>query len=236
MPSRDFSTRAELSEWMDGPCTEQELRECLSDLEQVNRLVFAYRPTLQWLKTIAKSDHGSLHIVDVGCGGGDMLRAVERWASLRSLSVQLTGIDMNQHTLRFARERTDSSSCIRYVHGHAAGHPDVQKVDLVISSHMTHHLLDEEVLSFLQWMENTARVGWFINDLHREPFGFYAFRLLAQGMRWHRFIRHDGPVSVLRSFRKNDWARYLDAAGIEGATIRTFAPGRLCVGRTKLHA
>jgi len=236
MPSRDFSTRAQLSEWMDGPCTEQQLWGCLHDLEQVNRLVFVYRPTLQWLKEIARRHRGPLHIVDVGCGGGDMLRIVERWASRQSFPVQLTGVDMNERALRFAQEKTSQSSRIRYVQGHAAGHPEVKNVDLIISSHMTHHLSDEEILTFLEWMESTARTGWLVNDLHREPFGFYAFRFLARSMRWHPFIRHDGPVSVLRSFRRNDWARYLTAASIEGANVRTFAPGRLCVERTKLHA
>ena len=236
MSFNDFSKRTEISEWMDGPCGEQELHDCLHDLEWVNRLVFVYQPTLRWLTSITSMHRAPLHIADVGCGGGDMLRAIERWAIRRSIVVKLTGVDMNERAIRFAQSRTDAASGIHYVHGNAGGNPDVRNVDLIISSHMTHHLSDNEIVRFLHWMEENARVGWFINDLHRERVPYQAFRLLARAMRWHRFIQHDGPVSVLRSFQPEDWERYLAAAEIHGAEIRTAWPGRLCVQRTIAHA
>lgn len=233
MPSNDLSRRLYATEWMDGPCSEEDLRSCLQDLEQVNRVVFVLRPTVRWVGQILAAQRACLHIVDVGCGGGDMLRAIAKWAARRSIPVRLTGTDRNERTLRFAQERTAPASGIRYLLGSAAAHPELADVDLVISSHLTHHLVDEEIVSFLLWMERTARVGWFINDLHRERIPYHAFGLLARWMGWHSFVQHDGPISVLRSFRPEDWAHYLAAAGIEGATIGKAFPGRLCVARTK---
>ena len=233
MPFEGAVRRLDLPELMDGPCSEQDLRDCLRDLEEVNEFVLVHRPTLRWLAEVVHARQGSLHILDVGCGGGDMLRAIEKWAARRAVPVQLTGVDMNERSLRFAHERTSVSSCIRYVCGNAAAHPQVRNVDCIISSHLTHHLRDEEIVSFLQWMDQTARVGWFINDLHRERVPYLAFRTLARCMGWHPFIQHDGPVSVLRSFAPQEWTRYLASAGIEGATIHKVLPGRLCVEWSK---
>ena len=40
-------------------------------------------------------------------------------------------------------------------------------MDIVVSSLLAHHLEDEEIVALLRWMESTAQVGWFINDLER---------------------------------------------------------------------
>ncbi len=227
----DFSRRALLSEWMDEPCSYEDFRECLRDLEQVNRLVMAYWPTLRWLRQFAIEKDKPLHIVDVGCGGGDMLRRIERWAQKKNVPVRLTGIDLNPYAARAAREFTKQPSAIVWVTGDAFSYDGA--IDVVISSLFTHHLPDAEIVRFVAWMEKVAARGWFINDLHRERGPYYGFKLLAGLMRWHRFVRHDGPVSIRRSFSAEDWRGYLDAAGVQGAKIATARPGRLCVERVK---
>jgi hypothetical protein len=97
---------------------------------------------------------------------------------------------------------------------------------------------DPELVLFLRWMERTARLGWFINDLHRQPVPFYLFSVLAAVMPWHPFVKHDGPVSILRSFRPEDWRALCDAAGLarDCYQIRPYTPARLCVARLReLH-
>jgi hypothetical protein len=38
---------------------------------------------------------------------------------------------------------------------------------VIVSSHFAHHLSDADLVRFLRWMEGAARLGWFVNDLHR---------------------------------------------------------------------
>lgn len=231
----DFQKRADLSEWMDEPCTYEEFRDCLSDLAQVNRLTLAYRPTLQWLHALLRRNAPAVHIVDVGCGGGDMLRQVEQWASKAGIAVKLTGIDLNPYATRAAKEFTPASSSIRWVTGDAFSSLPSQPIDLVISSLFTHHLAAAEIARFLRWMEEVAIQGWFINDLHRQRNPYYGFQALAAVMRWHRFVRHDGPVSIRRAFRHDDWKQYLIEADIplEQVQLTEYRPARLCVSRVK---
>src|SRR3954453_1813034 len=84
----DFSCRADLQEWMDEPCSRNVLRACLRDLARVNRWFLGYRPVLEFLESMRSQKwNGPLRILDVGCGYGDALRRVERWARERGVAV-----------------------------------------------------------------------------------------------------------------------------------------------------
>jgi SAM-dependent methyltransferase len=235
-PPVDFTRRAEpsqLPEWMDEPCTYADFRACLVDLAHCNRLTLAARPTLDFLNRIAATQppQTPLRILDVGFGGGDMLRRIERWAAHRNLPVQLTGIDLNPYAARAAAEFTPPGSQIQWLTGDAYSY--AEPVDIILSALLTHHLETPELVRFLAWSDATARRGWFINDLCREPVPARLFTLLAGTLRWHRFVQHDGPVSFRRAFREADWQAALSAARVPSSATRLqrWTPGRLCVER-----
>lgn len=226
---------SELPEWMDEPCTYEDFRQCLVDLRQVNRLTLSYRPTLDFLERLVAGTNPQqpLRIVDVGSGGGDMLRRVAAWAKRRGVLVALTGIDLNPHAERAAKEFTPDACAIQWITGDAFAY--TEQVDVVLSSLFTHHLEEAEIVRFLAWSEAVAQRGWFVNDLVREATPYRLFGWLAKAMGWHRFVRHDGPVSFRRSFREDDWERMVVAAGVAKASVKLarWTPGRLCVERIK---
>jgi SAM-dependent methyltransferase len=223
---------------MDQPCSYEELRACLHDIARVNQLTFAYRPTISWMEELIASppsQGGPLRVVDVGCGDGNMLRRIHAWAARRGVPVALTGIDLNPDAIRAAREATTAGQRIEWVVGDALSDATPGEIDVVISSLLTHHLTNPQIVRFLEWMERTVRRGWFINDLHRQPVPYHLFRLWSRFTNWHRFVKFDGPVSIRRSFVVEDW-RYLCAAAgldVETVSIQEYRPARLCVGRAK---
>ena len=225
----------ECPELMDGECSYEDFRDCLRSLEQVNRWFRGYRPTLRWLEQMPRESSAPLNILDAGSGGGDMLRQIARWGRQRGIAMRLTGIDLNPYAAHAAAEATPKEFGIEWLTGDALKYESEAPVDVIISSLMAHHLEDEEIPGLLQWMDATARMGWFVNDLERSERTAAIFGWTAAVMRWHPFVRHDGPVSFRRAFRREDWARLLAAAGIpsEGVTVERWRPGRLCVGRWK---
>jgi SAM-dependent methyltransferase len=234
----DFRQRVsprELPELMDGDCSYEDFRDCLRSLEQVNRWLLGYRPTLAWLKRLPRKPHEPVHIVDVGSGGGDMLRQIAGRLRRRGIVVYLTGIDLNPHAARAAAEFTPAEFSIAWLTGDALEYRPEKPVDIVTSSLTAHHLEDEEIVMFLRWMEATARAGWFLNDLERSERTCRIFGWMARVVGWHRFVRHDGPVSFRRAFRKEDWVRLLAIAEIpqDAVTVEHWRPGRLCLGRWK---
>lgn len=238
----DFARRApldEFPEWMDEPCSREEMRACLRDLAKVNRLLFGYRPILHWLEELRRqgilAQRGTIRILDVGCGYGDTLRRIEQWARAHAVPVELTGIDLNADTIAIAAEAT-SSPRIRFTAADVFAYAPRHAPHLVVSSLFTHHLPDAEIVRFLGWMERHAQLGWCINDLsrHRTPYRLFAW--FARLLRLHPFVRHDGPVSIARAFREDDWRAYCAQVRLGSADVemRGFTPGRLRVCRARL--
>ena len=235
----DFSRRAEpaeLPELMDEPCSREVLRACLNDLARVNRWFLAYRPVLSWLNSLElASVDRPIHILDVGCGYGDGLRRIEQWANKRRIAVKLTGCDLNPDTIAIAAEASPPSSRIRWMASDVFALQSETPIDIIVSSLVTHHLTEHEIIRFLTWMEGTAQIGWFINDLSRASIPYRLFKAFAKVANLHPFVQHDGPVSIARAFVADDWRKMSRAAGIAESeiVIASFKPARLCVARAK---
>lgn len=234
----NFAVRADTAELMDGDgVSHAEFCACLTDLAKANSLTLARPPTLAWLARASQSlpPGRGFSLLDVGYGYGDMLRAIYAWAARRGIRAELVGIDINPRSAPAARNATKPTFEIKYLTGDAFTYAPAASPDFIVSSLVAHHMSDAELLRFLVLMESASGRGWFINDLHRHPIAYYGFSALARLAGWHPFVRHDGPVSVSRSFRRKDWERLLMDAGIsaDAVTIEWRFPFRLCVGRIK---
>lgn len=230
----DFRHRSVQPEWMDGDdVSEAEFAACVADLATVNTVTLARPPTLAFVADACRRAQGHpLTLLDIGFGAGDMLRAIRRFAVRRGVDIRLIGIDLNPRSLPAARAATAADMGIDYRIGDLFRLPEEEPVDLVVSSLVTHHMTDAEIGRFIGWMERRAHLGWFINDLHRHPIAYHGFKALSAAMRWHPFVRHDGPLSVARAFQRQDWDRLLRSAGVaDHARLHWRFPFRYCVTR-----
>jgi 2-polyprenyl-3-methyl-5-hydroxy-6-metoxy-1,4-benzoquinol methylase len=235
---QSFSERSGDTELMDTESVDlEEFRACLKDLALVNTLTLTHRPVLAWLKQathdLKPGDRVSL--VDVAYGYGDLLRAIHRWCLANGFKPDLAGVDLNPWSAASAQQATPPDVQIEYRTGDVFEFEPTGPVQFIVSSQFTHHLSDPDAARFVAWMERTASRGWFISDLHRHPVPYYFFRIMARVAGWHRFVQHDGPVSIARSFRRADWVRIAAQAGLSADAIRItwHVPFRLCVGRIK---
>ncbi|HEU0045491.1 methyltransferase domain-containing protein [Sphingomonas sp.] len=225
-----LAVRAEAEELMDADDLPPSVYEAVvGDLAKVNAVTLAARPTLAFLSRAARR-HRSLRILDVGFGDGDMLRRIARWAGRRGVTVELAGVDLNPRSELAARVHTPATLPIRWVTGDYADLAG-ERWDCVISSLVAHHMTHGQLVAFLRWMDAHARVGWLINDLHRHGFAYRGYPLLAALARWHPIVRHDGRLSIARSYRPAEWPPILAEADITGAQVRRVFPFRLCVAK-----
>src|SRR5687767_12705359 len=166
-----LAERRQADELMDDPALDAATyRAVLADLAKVNRVTFAYRPTLAFLHR-AVGKRTSFRLLDVGFGDGDMLRAIARWAKRRGIAAHLTGIDLNPRSKSVAEAEPAPGQPISYLAGdyHALAGGGF---DCVISSLVAHHMDEAELGAFLRFMEAEAARGWFVNDLHRHGFAY----------------------------------------------------------------
>lgn len=225
-----LATRAQAEELMDAEDLDPSVfAAVMHDLARVNSITFARRPTMAFVKQcVGKRTH--FRLLDVGFGDGDMLRAIARWAQASGIDAELTGIDLNPRSLAAAKAATPDHLPITWAIGDYATLAG-QGFDLIISSLVAHHMTHEQLIAFLRFMEREAATGWFVNDLHRHGFAWLGYPLLAQIMRWHPIVRHDGQLSIARAYRPHEWPPILAEAGIREARVARYFPFRLCVAQ-----
>ena len=222
-----LATRAIAEELMDGEDLDAATyAEVVGDLAKVNVITMAARPTLDFLARGSRN-MTSFRLLDVGFGDGDMLRRIARWARKRGIAAELVGVDLNPRSELAARAHTPDDLAIRYATGDyadlAAG-----GWDFIISSLVAHHMSHPQLVAFLRFMDAEARRGWLVNDLHRHGFAHWGFPILARIAAWHPIVRHDGTLSIARSYRPDEWPPILAEACVSARVYRAF-PFRLCV-------
>jgi 2-polyprenyl-3-methyl-5-hydroxy-6-metoxy-1,4-benzoquinol methylase len=223
-----LETRATAEELMDDPSLDEGVyAHVMRDLGKVNTLTMARLPTLDFLGR-ALGERKQFRLLDVGYGGGDMLRAIAHWAAKRGISADLVGVDLNPRSETAAKAATPTTMPIRYITGDYADIAS-KDFDFIVSSLVAHHMTRTELIAFLRFMDANAKCGWFINDLHRHSFAWLGYPLLARLMRWHPIVRYDGRLSIARSYRPEEWPPMLEEAGVTGTKVRRIFPFRLCV-------
>jgi 2-polyprenyl-3-methyl-5-hydroxy-6-metoxy-1,4-benzoquinol methylase len=231
----DLSMRSTQQEELDDDTTDlATYQRCISELAVVNRITFTHRPTLRWLAQATRTLPAgqSFSVLDVGYGDGDLLRAIARWARRRGLMVQLSGIDANPRSAVVAREATPADMIIDYQTCDVFSYAPTEPPDFIVSSQLTHHLSDEEVVEFLVWLEENCLNGWHIADLQRHTLAYHGFPILTHLMGWHRIIRDDGIISIARGFRRAEWQAHLEKARLQ-ADVSWHVAFRLGVSRLK---
>ena len=146
-------------------------------------------------------------LVDVGAGAGDIPRAlVRRFPGLRPVVV-----DLSWGLLELAGD-------LPRVRGDARRLPfRSASVDVVTSTHLFHHLTDDDAVLALREFSRVATRRVIVNDLLRRRRAVLWIRLLT--LFANRFARCDGPTSVRRGFTLGEADTLARRAGL--AWLRT---------------
>lgn len=220
-----------LVELMDDPaCDLKALRRTYRRFAWVNAVVASWRGTYRDLIRPLLSATEPRTLLDVGCGGGDVSRALARWAARDGLLLDVTGVDPDARAHDFAT--SVPSPGVRFV---AARVEDLtERYDFVISNHVLHHL--DDLRGFLEATSARARAMTIHSDIERTRYGYGLFAggtALAWPLLRRSFIRADGLTSIRRSYRA---AELRSAVGREWRVIRRVPSRYLLVRVSKPSA
>ncbi|MBB5634718.1 2-polyprenyl-3-methyl-5-hydroxy-6-metoxy-1,4-benzoquinol methylase [Pedobacter cryoconitis] len=220
----DTTNRSTAPEIMDNFDMEGEiLRDALDKIASINRLLGGNKVTLEGIKFLIKTQPKStlIRITDIGCGNGDMLRALADYAQLNQLNFVLTGIDANNFTVAHARSLSAGYTNISYECKDVFNELNQQEpTDIILCTLTLHHFKDQEIIALLQSFQKTAGLGFVINDLQRSAIAYYLFLGLCFVFRLNAMSREDGLVSILRGFKKADLLSFSKTLGLKNYVIK----------------
>ena len=201
------SYRSTEEEIMDDLSMEGEmLRQTLDKIAQINQRLGGNQATISGLDTLLKTESKNtvISIIDLGCGSGDMLRAVADFGRKNNFIFKLTGIDANEYTINYARKLSANYPEISYIKMDilADEFSDIS-FDVVVATLFLHHFTNRQIEDLLIAVVNKARIGVVINDLHRSSAAYYLFKGVSLFIK-NAMIKKDGAISVLRGFKKNE--------------------------------
>jgi 2-polyprenyl-3-methyl-5-hydroxy-6-metoxy-1,4-benzoquinol methylase len=222
-----FRERLAADELMDDPAAPAaELRGALAQLESINRWLSGFAPSRDGIRRLLPAGCRELTLLDVGSGAGDMPRRIVEWAAGRGLRARVLGIDLSAVAVELARARTPPGAAIEHQAQDLFSLEGEERFDIVHASLALHHFNGESAVAALAHMLRLARWGLVLNDLHRHFLAYHSFRALSALFWRNRLIRHDGPISVRRGFRRGELAAMLAVAGAARCEVRWRWPFR----------
>jgi 2-polyprenyl-3-methyl-5-hydroxy-6-metoxy-1,4-benzoquinol methylase len=213
----------ELRELMDDPdCDPRALARTFRRFALVNALVSGWRSVWRTHVVPALPSSGQGRVLDLGCGGGDLARAISRWAASDGFDVEVVGVDPDPRAIDAATRRAPRGVSFREQSSGelvTAG----ERFDVVVSNHVLHHLGDEERAGFLADSEALATTRSLHSDIRRSAAAYRAYALGSTLVSAGTFVRVDGLRSIRRSFTVPE----LNAALPSGWRAEQAAPHRV---------
>jgi 2-polyprenyl-3-methyl-5-hydroxy-6-metoxy-1,4-benzoquinol methylase len=218
MSQSKFSQRSTGIEIMDDlNCSGEVVHQTLRELEFINRTLGGNAVTVTGVKQLLKGNKGeSIHILDLGCGGGDMLKLLKSRIKIKATG---KGVDANPHIVDYARQHNQDPSISFAAMDILSDEFRRESCDVAIATLFFHHFSDSQLVKIFSHLKKQARIGIVINDLHRHPLAYHSIKLLTGLFSKSSMVKYDAPLSVLRGFSRKELVSILDQAGIENCTL-----------------
>jgi len=222
-------------EFLDGPLDEQPVLVAnLRDLARLNRLTGGTSLSQRAISALERGGTPITTILDVGTGAADVPMTLLAAATREQRPLTVTASDSRAEILEAAKLARPAIATahgleLALADGRGLPWPDAA-FDVAHASLVLHHLEPDEVVTFLRELRRVARVGIVVNDLVRGRWRWIGAELLVHLVATSRYTRHDGPLSVRRSYTQQELLDLVRAAGLEPvATFVGVAEHRLAI-------
>lgn len=225
---RAWTTPSRLDSAQHFGATAARARQSLDELAIANRFCRGTPSIVTSLAALAAQlPAGALRILDVGSGGGDIARALVRWARGAGRPLHVVALDRNSEAVARGAAVSRGMAEIQHIRGDAFALPfHAGSFDLVISSMMLHYFTLDEAARLLQALARIARKAVLIADIERHWFPCLAISVLAP-LTGNRLIRPHFRDTVLHGFTRDEMTELARRAGFARWQVRRHFPFRL---------
>jgi len=200
-------------------CYGQLVDRSLAELDYINYWLGGDWISLRGLKELINKSKTPFSIIDLGCGSGTLLsQMAKRYQNQLNSGV---GIDANRYIINYARNSQRTFKNLSFIQINVLD--TAQKsfnCDILHASLFLHHFTHYELVVLFKIFKLQANRGMVISDLHRHWLAYYSIKYLTQWFSKSTMVQNDGPLSVMRGFRRREWIRIFEDSGIENYKIR----------------
>jgi ubiquinone/menaquinone biosynthesis C-methylase UbiE len=208
--------------------TAKSARRSLDELAAANRFCLGTQSILRNLTALAASlPAGELRILDIGSGGGDIVRALAFWGRKVGRPLRIVALDRHAEAVARAAILSRGLTEILHVRGDAFAlpfHPG--SFDFVISSMMLHYFSLPDAKRLLATFAQVAKRAVLVADIERHWFPCLAISMLAP-LTGNRLIRRHFRETVLQGFTPAELDGLTFGAGFMRSRIRRHFPYRV---------
>lgn len=205
-----------------------ELEESLAQVAGVNRWLGGRRALLAHFDDLLPST-GLASILDCGTGSADLPRALIDHARRVGRELRVRATDAHPQMVELARRACAAYPEITVEQADVLALPYADRTFDGATLAMTlHHMEGGDAVRCLRELARVSRGAVVVSDLERSLPNWLGARVLgATVWRGNRLTRHDGPLSVRRSFTARELLALAHAAGFTRARVYRHFPYRL---------
>ena len=225
----DLTVRLRQAELMDDPDLHPDRHaRALRALARVNRVSLTGRRAWREVRELHARLQRPVRLLDVACGGGDVLRDVGRAARRAGVPVELHGCDVSPRALELARAGP-SDPPLELFRLDATSDELPAGFDLLTCSLFLHHLERHVAVRLLRRLADACAHRILIQDLRRTALG-YAFAWVGlHTLTRSEVARVDGLRSVRAAFSVAEAEELRADAGLPDARVRPVWPQRFTI-------
>jgi 2-polyprenyl-3-methyl-5-hydroxy-6-metoxy-1,4-benzoquinol methylase len=211
-------------------------RRALRGLERINAWSGSVRLFWPALRALARRHAPRpVRVLDVGSGGGDVLRTLCRRAARSELPMVLEGCDRSAPAVAFAQERAAAAGAdIRFFVADILQKDLPCEYDAVVCSLFLHHFNEDQATIVLRRMAAASRGLVLVNDLRRCFAGWLLAHTAGRLLTTSPVVHVDGPRSVAAAWTRAEILALAQRAGLAGATYRAYWPCRFLLTWMKM--
>lgn len=216
---------------MDDPALSQPLhREALRGLSRIHRCSGTVRhlwPAIARYARQRRDPAQPIRLLDVACGGGDVLLGLWQRAQRSGIALEPHGCDISPLARQVATERAAQLGVkLNLFHHDIVAAPPPDSYDIILCTLFLHHLAPADGEVVLRRLATATKL-LIVDDLVRSRWGLLLATWGTRVLSRSPVVHVDGPLSVRGALTPGELRELAARAGLAGATVHRHRPARM---------
>lgn len=166
------------------------------------------------LKVAEEHQLKEIKVIDLGCGGGDVLTVLAKKLKRKGITYSLVGVDGNMHALEHAKKASQHISSLNFKQADILAKDfELDACDILISSHFMYHFEEEALIQFLRKHKTSVKYSILISELERSKWSFLLFRMFSPLFGFNQMVKADGLTAIQRAYKRSEIKQLLSIFG-----------------------